>query len=75
LSVFKRSGKHSKKSSRKDLEKIVNALIENNAFTFTQGRKYTSYANMKPSILCGFNIQKMFHWINEHKKYMIEVQD
>lgn len=71
LSVFKRCGKHSKKSSRKDLEKIVNALIENNAFTFTKGRKYTSYANMKPSILCGFNIQKMFHWINEHKKYMI----
>lgn len=71
LSVFKRSGKHTKRSTRKDLEKIVNSLIENNAFTFTQGRKYSSYANMKPSILCGFNMQKMFHWINEHKKYMI----
>jgi hypothetical protein len=71
LSVFKRSGKHIKKSSSRDTEKIVMELIENDAFTFTEGRKYTSYSNMKPSILCGVDMQKMFHWINEHKKYMI----
>ena len=71
LSVFRRSGKHIQRSTKNDTEKLVNELVTNKAFTYTPGRKYTSYAKMKPSILCGFNLQKMFTWINEHKKHMI----
>ena len=71
LAVFRRSGKHIHRSTKNDTEKLVNELVTNKAFTYTPGRKYTSYAKMKPSILCGFNLQKMFTWINEHKKHMI----
>ena len=71
LSVFTRSGKHFKKSAANDIEKIVKELVTNKAFTHTPGRKYTFYSNMKPSILCGFNLQKMFTWITDHKKRMI----
>ena len=71
LSVFKRSGKHIKKSAANDVEKIVKELVVNKAFTHTPGRKYNFYSNMKPSILCGFNLQKMFNWISDHKKHVI----
>ena len=71
LSVFRRSGKHIQKSTRSDTEKLVHELVKNKAFTSTPGRKYTFYAKMKPSILCGFDLWKMFFWINEHKKHMI----
>ena len=71
MSVFKRSGKHVKSSSKNDTEKIVNSLVENRAFTFTSGRMYKSYAHVKPSIISGFNLQQLYQWINEHKKFMI----
>ena len=71
MSVFKRSGKHIRQSSKKDIEKVINALIENRAFTFKAGRTYKAYAHITPSILCGFDLQKLYHWIDEHKKYMI----
>lgn len=71
LLVFKRSGKHIRKSAANDIEKIVKELVVNKAFTHTPGRKYNFYSNMKPSILCGFNLQKMFNWISDHKKHMI----
>ena len=71
MSAFKRSGKHVQKSVKGDLAKIVNELISNKAFHHTPGRKYHHYAQVKPSILCGFDRQKMFHWIHDHKKYMI----
>ena len=74
LSVFRRSGKHIQKSTRSDTEKPVHELVKNKAFTPTPGRKYTFYAKMKPSILCGFDLRKMFSWINEHKKHMIHMR-
>ena len=71
MSVFKRAGEHFKKSTAGDLQKIVNELVNNKAFTCTPGRRYSYFSHVKPSILCGFDIQKMFAWINAHKKYMI----
>lgn len=71
MSVFKRSGRHVQKSVKGDLTKIVNELTTQKAFHHTPSRKYQHYANIKPSILSGFNMQKMFHWIEEHKKHMI----
>lgn len=70
LSVFRRSGKHIQQSTENDTGKLVNELVANDAFTFTPGRKYKFYDKIKPSILCGFNMQKMFEWINDHKKEM-----
>ena len=71
LSVFKRSGEHVKKSTKGDFEKIVNELVKYKAFHHTPGRRYRYYRRMKSSILSGFDMRKMFTWINEHKKYMI----
>ena len=71
MSVFNRAGKHVKKSTENDLKKIVQELVVNNAFTCTPGRRYKFYSHMKPSILIGFDMQKMFSWISNHKKLMI----
>lgn len=71
LSVFKRSGRHVRKSTKGDFQKIVNELVQNNAFYYTPRRMYRHYARMKSSILLGFDMRKMFTWINAHKKYMI----
>ena len=71
MSVFNRAGRHVKKSTVGDLEKIVNELVINKAFTCTPGRRYSCFSHVKPSLLTGFDMQKMFLWINAHKKYMI----
>lgn len=71
LSIFKRSGKHVRKSIAGDFQKIVNDLLQNKAFYHTPGRVYRCFARMKTSILDGFNMRKMYKWINSHKKYMI----
>lgn len=69
--VFRKSGRHTKKSTEADLRKVVEELVVNKALTFTPGRKYQYYSKMKSSILHGFDLQQYFHWISEHKKYMI----
>ena len=71
LNVFKRSGKHSKKTSSDDLKKIVNELVVHKAFTYTPGRNYHYYSGIKSSLLVGFDMRKMYTWINAHKKNMI----
>lgn len=54
LLVFKRSGKHIKKSAKGDLEKIVKELVGQKAFTYTKDRRYQYYKK------CG---TKSFKWI------------
>ena len=71
LLVRKRSGDHIKQSTKGDLEKIVKELLEQKAFTYKRDRRYTHYRNVAPSLLSGFNMQKMYSWINQHKKFMI----
>ena len=38
------------------------------AFTLKPGRNYRYFKNMKPTLLHEFNSQKLYRWINEHKK-------
>ena len=71
LSVFKRSGQHMQRSSKGDLAQIVKELVTNKAFSHTIGRKYVHYSQMKCSILDGFDLHKMFSWIDDHKLHMI----
>lgn len=40
LLVFKRFGKHVRKSTKGDLGNIVKELVSNKAFTYTSGRRY-----------------------------------
>jgi hypothetical protein len=63
LSIYKRSGKHVKKSTKGDIGKIVKELVTNDAFTYTQGRKYRYYRVIQPSMLLGFDMSNMFFWI------------
>ena len=71
LSVFKRSGRHVQKSTTNDLRKLVQELLNHRAFTYTPGRCYRFYSDISPSILNGFDVKKMYDWINDHKKYLI----
>lgn len=72
LKMYKRSGKHVKpKSLVNDLKKIINELVSQKALNLTPGRQYSYYKNMKPSLLHGFDSQKLYKWINEHKKNII----
>ena len=69
--VFKRSGKHTKKSQDGDLHKIVQQLVTQQAFKFTPGRSYRFYTDMSPNLLMNFDMKKFYEWVNLHKKYMI----
>ena len=69
--LYKRSGKHARKSCGADLKKLVNELLLQNALTKTPGRSYSFYSGIKPSLLSDFDLQKCYGWINDHKKYMI----
>ena len=40
MAIYKRAGKHVKRSTQGDLEKIVNELMIHKAFTCTPGRRY-----------------------------------
>ena len=71
LSVYRRSGKHIIGSSKNDLLKIVNELLHEKAFYITEGRRYHHFKNMKQSLLHGLDLQKLFSWINEHKKNLV----
>ena len=71
MAVYKRAGKHVKRSTQGDLEKIVNELMIHKAFTCTPGRRYKYFTNVSSSLLTGFDMKKMFSWISAHKKFMI----
>lgn len=71
MALYKRSGKHVRKSCSADLKKIVNELLFQKAFAKTPGRSYGAYHGIKPSIVSDFNLQKFYGWINDHKNYMI----
>lgn len=71
LSVYRRSGKHVATSSKDDLLKVVKELLNERAFDVTPGRKYHHFKNIKQSLLQGLDLQKLFTWINEHKKNLV----
>ena len=66
--VTKRSGKHVRQSRRNDLVKVVQNLVENKAFEFTNGRTYKHFTDIKSSLLEDFSVSERFKWVNEHKK-------
>ena len=71
MALYKRSGKHVNRSQNGDLKKLVNELLFQNALIKTLGRSYSYYSGIKPSFLSGFNMQKFYGWITDHKKYMM----
>ena len=65
--VMKRSGKHFVASAKKDNDKLVENLILNKAFLFSNGRKYKTFTDCKRSALHNLNMADMCRWINQHK--------
>eukprot|EP00795_Rhopilema_esculentum_P004039 gene4039-20214_t len=67
-----RSGEHKRRCEKADLHKVVNELVEHDALTHKNGRKYKHFCNVNDSILDGFDMHAMFAWINEHKKKVLQ---
>lgn len=66
--VMQRSGKHFTTSSRKDLIKVIQALIQCDAFQkSTEGRRYKCFPNCKRSALHNIDMADLCKWINKHK--------
>jgi ribosome-associated toxin RatA of RatAB toxin-antitoxin module len=68
VKTYKTSGKHVRKSALKDMKLVVAELLDQQALSNVPGRSYSYYANSKSSILAGFDLEKMYKWINDHKK-------
>ena len=66
--IKRMSGHHVQQVRRNDLVKVVQHLVENKAFQFTNGKAYKHFADIKSSMLEDFSVSEMFKWINEHKK-------
>ena len=69
--IIKRSGKHVKQSTQGDLSKVVGELVSQKAMHLTPGRTYNCFSSMGQSLLHGFNSNKLYGWINEHKRNTI----
>ena len=65
--MYKTSGKHVRKSTLKDMKAVVAELLNQNALSTVPGRSYSYYSGTKSSILAGFDLQKMYKRINDHK--------
>ena len=68
LSIMRRSGRHTSASDEKDFKKILFKLVEECAFSETEGRKYNHYTACKASLLDGLNIHSFYAWAKEHQK-------
>lgn len=66
--VLKQSGLHVQSKSLGDFGKIVQELVDGNAFKCLVGRSYKYFNNCTPSILSSFDLHGMFTWINTHKR-------
>ena len=72
VQMYKTSGKHVQKSVVQDLQTVVKELVHEQALIRIPGRIYRYYTRMKSSLLAGFDINKMFSWINDHKRYILQ---
>lgn len=68
VKTYKTSGKHVQQSVLKDMKAVVAELLDQKALSRIPGRSYSYYANAPSSILAGFDLEKMYKWINDHKK-------
>lgn len=65
--LMKRSGKHFVKTTRNDLTKLVNLLVQEDALSETPGRCYRHFKNFPRSPLRNLRMGKLCQWINKHK--------
>ena len=66
--VMKRSGIHFDACNDRDLLKIVNNLVDQNALSEEKGRKYKTFRNCLSSHLQMIKMSDLCKWINQHKE-------
>eukprot|EP00794_Sanderia_malayensis_P008410 gene8410-9308_t len=71
LHLIRKSGKHTKKETHGDLEKVVKQLIEKHALREKPGRELKSYSGQKASLVENMDIHSLFKWIDGHKKLVL----
>lgn len=60
------SGAHSKKSSEKDLKKIVSQLVKSSVFDIWPGRKHKSFPNLKANYIRSLPEKDLKQWTLDH---------
>ena len=71
--IVERSGKHTERSAAKDLIKLVDELVAQNALEYTPGRSYQLFSEFKRTMLEeDFSVHSFYTWINEHKNKLIK---
>ena len=60
------SGAHSKKSSEKDLNKVINQLVKYKVFDIVPGRKHMSFPTIKTNCIRTLPEQDLKDWMIKH---------
>ena len=60
------SGAHSKKSSEKDLKKIVSQLVKSSVFDIWPGRKHKSFPHLKANYIRSLSEKDLKQWMLDH---------
>ena len=64
----KSSGKHTRSSTSKDVDELVNRLVQTNAFEENNSRSYAHFTNFERNPFNKLDLSAIYNWINEHKK-------
>ena len=65
--IVERSGKHTERSTAKDMIKLVDELVAQDALEYTPGRSYQLFSEFKRTMLEDLSVHSFYTWINEHK--------
>ena len=68
LGIHRASIHHTKKSSDKDRQVVLQQLTDSKVFDYTPGRKHIGFKNISPNIARGMDADALFRWVTKHKK-------
>ena len=63
-----RSGRHTRSSTERDLQELVNRAGSTNVFTKQEARHYNHFVNFERNRLANLDFSSVFKWINDHNK-------
>ena len=68
IDKISRSERHTRRSTERDLQELVNRAISIDIFNRQEGRHYNHFVNFERNYLDKLNMSSVFKWINDHKK-------
>ena len=63
-----RSGIHTRNSTERDLQELVNRAMATDVFHKQGGRHYNHFVNFERNFLASLDMSALFKWKNDHKK-------